>query len=73
MTKYIKIYLQLLVAQTIIYSLLYCMCFTDVVTPEGKKVVPYIILIVYLISISIVSIFPILKILFSNLYKKIKK
>ena len=70
MTKYIKIYLQLLVAQTIIYSLLYCMCFTDVVTPEGKKVVPYIILIVYLISISIVSIFPILKILFSNLYKK---
>ena len=73
MTKYIKIYLQLLVAQTIIYSLLYCMCFTDVVTPEGKKVVPYIILIFYLISISIVSIFPILKILFSNLYKKIKK
>ena len=73
MTKYIKIYLQLFVAQTIIYSLLYCMCFTDVVTPEGKKVVPYIILIVYLISISIVSIFPILKILFSNLYKKIKK
>lgn len=70
MTKYIKIYLQLFVAQTIIYSLLYCMCFTDVVTPEGKKVVPYIILIVYLISISIVSIFPILKILFSNLYKK---
>ena len=70
MTKYIKIYLQLLLAQTIIYGLLYCMCFTDVVTPEGKKVVPYIILIVYLISISIVSIFPILKILFSNLYKK---
>jgi hypothetical protein len=61
-----KNYLRMFWGNSVIFTLLYIMCLSDIVNTEGKKIMPPIVIIVYSISVLVTCIIPMIKLIHRN-------